>query len=256
MEKSFKSFNKRKRMLLNEIPLLFIVESSVVIIEELIFSLSIISQDCLTYGSVANAILNLDISQEVSCTMTWKLTQKKQHAIIENEHGKTLSYHPNLGIQIIEKDGFAFKDLNANGKLDAFEDWRLPLTERVEDFKKQFGLWQEDACLYYRKGRIRIPEDVFEELICFLQMEEWKAADLEGENLDFLKENHLLVVLLLMFDNDRETGREDYLLQLIVQSVELGVLENIVYSIWEAVRNYIRCFTEKESSHGLLQYSR
>ena len=34
--------------------------------------------------------------------MQWKLTHKHNHACIENKGGKTLSYDPNLGIQIIE----------------------------------------------------------------------------------------------------------------------------------------------------------
>ena len=35
------------------------------------------------------------------------------------------------------------------------------------------------------------------------------------EDLEYLKKNDLIAVLLLMFDNDRNTGKEDYLLQLI-----------------------------------------
>ena len=50
--------------------------------------------------------------------MQWKLTHRHNHECIENKGGKTLSYDPNLGIQIIEQDGFAFKDLDNNGRLD------------------------------------------------------------------------------------------------------------------------------------------
>ena len=42
---------------------------------------------------------------------------------VENKGGAT------LGVMdkdiIIEKDGYAFKDLNGNGKVDIYEDWRL-----------------------------------------------------------------------------------------------------------------------------------
>ena len=48
-----------------------------------------------------------------------------------------------------------------------------------------------------------------------------------------------LAMLLLMFDNDFDMGKEDYLLQLIVQSMDLGVLENIIYSIMEALKKYV-----------------
>ena len=54
--------------------------------------------------------------------MQWKLTHRHNHECIENKGGKTLSYDPNLGIQIIEQDGFAFKDLDNNGRLDPYED--------------------------------------------------------------------------------------------------------------------------------------
>ena len=35
--------------------------------------------------------------------------------------------------EIIEVDGEAFRDLNANGELDRYEDWRLPVEERVDE---------------------------------------------------------------------------------------------------------------------------
>ncbi len=35
--------------------------------------------------------------------------------------------------QLIEVDGHQFKDLNGNGQLDPYEDWRLPAEERVQD---------------------------------------------------------------------------------------------------------------------------
>ncbi len=35
--------------------------------------------------------------------------------------------------KILKKKGFEFKDLNKNGKLDAYEDWRLPIEKRVKN---------------------------------------------------------------------------------------------------------------------------
>ena len=173
--------------------------------------------------------------------MKWKLTHKHEHDIIENEGGKTLSYNPNLGIQIIEQDGFAFKDLNQSGELEPFEDWRLPLTKRVMDFTNRFVLWQEEDQLFYRKGRIAIPKEVYAEIRQHgEETMQLHNGDMVEEDLEYLKKNDLIAVLLLMFDNDRNTGKEDYLLQLIIHSMELGVLENIMYSIWEAVRKFLQ----------------
>ena len=41
---------------------------------------------------------------------------------------------------IIEVDGLLFKDLNSNGKLDPYEDWRLSSEERADDLVKQMNL--------------------------------------------------------------------------------------------------------------------
>ena len=172
--------------------------------------------------------------------MKWKLVHKNQHECIENEGGKTLSYNPNLGIQIIERDGFAFKDLNNNGELDPFEDWRLPLSQRVEDFCTRFHLWQEEDCLYYKKGKIVLPED-FCSMLEFYKKDEIVLAsvDVTQENTAYLKDHYIIAMLLMMFDNDYDMGKEDYLMQLMLQSMDLGLLENILYSIVEALKKYI-----------------
>jgi beta-glucosidase len=37
---------------------------------------------------------------------------------------------------LIAVDGMQFKDLNANGKLDPYEDWRLTIDERINDLAR------------------------------------------------------------------------------------------------------------------------
>ena len=41
---------------------------------------------------------------------------------------------------IIEVDGFKFKDLNNNGVLDPYEDWRLSAEERAENLVELMNL--------------------------------------------------------------------------------------------------------------------
>ena len=50
--------------------------------------------------------------------------------VTQEAGGKELGYWPDSGVKIIQVDGYAFKDLNQNGKLDAYEDWRLSFDER------------------------------------------------------------------------------------------------------------------------------
>ena len=56
---------------------------------------------------------------------------------IENEGGKTLGLSQTSGVKIIEEEGLAFKDLNQNGSLDVYEDWRKPAEERAQDLADQ-----------------------------------------------------------------------------------------------------------------------
>lgn len=46
---------------------------------------------------------------------------------------------------LIEQDGLIFKDLNGNGKLDPYEDWRLSAEERAEDLLSQMTLIEKIA---------------------------------------------------------------------------------------------------------------
>ena len=56
---------------------------------------------------------------------------------VENEGGATLGYSADSGVKILEDGGYAFKDLNKNGTLDKYEDWRLDAEERAADLAEQ-----------------------------------------------------------------------------------------------------------------------
>ncbi len=43
-------------------------------------------------------------------------------------------------VKYIYQRGYAFKDLNKNGKLDTYEDWRLPVNQRVNDLVSKMTL--------------------------------------------------------------------------------------------------------------------
>lgn len=51
--------------------------------------------------------------------------------MVTNEGGATLGYSKRSGLQLIQVDGYAFKDLNRNNMLDKFEDWRVDPYERA-----------------------------------------------------------------------------------------------------------------------------
>ncbi len=50
---------------------------------------------------------------------------------------------------IIDADGLKFKDLNSNGKLDVYEDWRQDIDARVEDLLSQMTLEEKIGSLFH-----------------------------------------------------------------------------------------------------------
>ena len=49
----------------------------------------------------------------------------------------------------LTQDGITFRDLNKNGRLDPYEDPRLPIKERVEDLLKQMTLEEKAGMLFH-----------------------------------------------------------------------------------------------------------
>lgn len=66
--------------------------------------------------------------------------------IVSCTPGKNEKSQPELGyrnVPLIETKGLQFKDLNRNGKLDNYEDWRLSSEERSRDLLSQMSLEQK-----------------------------------------------------------------------------------------------------------------
>jgi len=83
--------------------------------------------------------------------------------LVENEGGDTLGYWPGSGVSIIQVEGFAFKDMDKDGKLDGYEDWRNTTEERAADLVSQMTI-EEMAPLMAHGGwgsmvTTPIPED-------------------------------------------------------------------------------------------------
>ncbi len=77
--------------------------------------------------------------------------EKGDLSFIANQGGQTLGYSQNSGVKILTIDGFAFKDLNKNGKLDKFEDWRLSYEARTKDLATQLSIEQIAGLMLYSR---------------------------------------------------------------------------------------------------------
>lgn len=59
---------------------------------------------------------------------------------------------PELGHQsamLIQQDGLKFKDLNHDGKLNKYEDWRIPATQRADDLLKRMSLAEKAGLMMH-----------------------------------------------------------------------------------------------------------
>ena len=75
---------------------------------------------------------------------------------VANANGPTLGYSPGSGVTIITINGLHFKDLNKNGKLDKYEDWRLGVAERAKDLASKMKVEQIAGLMLY-SGHQAIP---------------------------------------------------------------------------------------------------
>ena len=59
---------------------------------------------------------------------------------------------PELGarkVEILTEGKFQFKDLNKNGQVDPYEDWRLPMQERIADLVSQMTLEEKVGLMFH-----------------------------------------------------------------------------------------------------------
>src|ERR1700743_1254922 len=90
---------------------------------------------CLASGTFGVLLLTALTAGKNASSKNWSASSVDSSGIVmvKNNGGPTLGYSTNSGVKILTVDGLAFKDLNKNGKLDKYEDWRLPVDERAKD---------------------------------------------------------------------------------------------------------------------------
>ena len=60
-----------------------------------------------------------------------------------------MGYVAQSGVKILVREGRSFKDLNKNGVLDKYEDWRLPVQERALDLSAKLSIAQIAGLMLY-----------------------------------------------------------------------------------------------------------
>ena len=93
----------------------------------------------------------LGLATLASCNgVKWTLTETEYgYNVMTQKRGQTIAYSPESGVAILTVDGYAFKDLNRNGELDVYEDWRLSAEQRAEDLAAQLTIEEIAGMMLY-----------------------------------------------------------------------------------------------------------
>ena len=164
-----------------------------------------------------------------SCnTQKWNEQECDGYRLITQKGGATLGYSPESGITILHEDGYAFKDLNRNGKLDIYEDWRQPLEQRVKNLADQLSI-EEIAGLMLYSNHQAIPANNSDQFTYSGKpyaesgAQPWELTDQQKK---FLKEDHLRHVLVTSVESPEIAARWNNALQAYVEGLEHGIPAN------------------------------
>lgn len=84
-----------------------------------------------------------------ACKNTITEQRYSQFILIQQTQGPDLGYNPQSGVSILYQDDYAFKDLNQNGEIDIYEDWRETPSKRAQDLAQQISIEQIAGLMLY-----------------------------------------------------------------------------------------------------------
>lgn len=176
-------------------------------------------------GIVASLLLGY------GCSPKWTETDKGSFKLIANEGGQTLGYSPASGVSILTVDRLAFKDLNKNGKLDPYEDWRLPVEDRAKNLASLMSVEQIAGLMLYSAhqaipsagggpfGASTYNSKPFKESGA-------QSSDLTDQQKKFLTEDNLRHVLVTTLESPVVAAQWNNNAQALVEGIGLGIPAN------------------------------
>jgi len=150
--------------------------------------------------------------------------------IVTNSKGPVLGYSADSGVKILTVGGNKFKDLNKNGKLDKYEDWRLPVDERAKDLASKMSVEQiAGLMLYSGHQSVPAPADGFRAGKyngMFYKESGAKAFDLTDQQKKFLKKDNLRHVLVTTVESPEIAAKWSNNIQAYIEGLGLGIPAN------------------------------
>lgn len=162
-----------------------------------------------------------------ACGSKWTAEEKDGFHLILNEGGQTLSYTPTSGVSILEDKAYAFKDLNRNGKLDPYEDWRLSVDERAEDLAGRLSVEQLSGLMLTATFQTIPASDGFFAVSTFngkpFAESGAEPSDLSDQQQEMFVENQVRHMTLSRLESPVVAARWNNKVQALVEGLGLGI---------------------------------
>jgi beta-glucosidase len=174
--------------------------------------------------------LLLLLGTQMEAQKKWSETPKGSFHLIENKGGQTLGYSPKSGVKILTVDGLAFKDLNKNGKLDSYEDWRKPVVERAKDLASKMTVDQIAGLMLYSRHQ-SVPAQAGGYFAGTYNGKPFpesgaKPYDLSDQQKAFLTTDNLRHVLMTSVENPTVSALWNNNVQELVEGIGMGIPAN------------------------------
>jgi beta-glucosidase len=142
----------------------------------------------------------------------------------------SLGYSTQSGVKIIYKEGLPFKDLNKNGQVDIYEDWRMNVVERAKDLASKMTVDQIAGLMLYSRHQ-NIPAH---EAGIFagtyngkpFSQSDAKVSDLSDQQIAFLTNDNLRHLLITSVKNPEAVAIWNNNVQQLVERIGLGIPTN------------------------------
>ena len=168
-------------------------------------------------------LLPLFLSLAVACGPKWETHEGDGYFYITQKGGPTLGH---TSAVILYDDGFAFKDLNRNGSVDPYEDWRLPADVRARDLASRLSI-EEIAGLMLYSSHQSIPGSAYGRgQATYAGKTNHKSWDITDQQMKFLKEDNLRAVLVTSVESPEVAARWNNEVQAFVEGLGQGIPAN------------------------------
>ena len=160
----------------------------------------------------------------------WSEIKNGTIAFVKNQGGQTLGYSTISGVKILTIDGLAFKDLNKNGQLDKYEDWRLPMEVRAKDLASKLSIDQIAGLMLYSRHQ-SIPARAGGYFAGTYKGKPYKKGETNDEvmtdqQIEFLTKDNLRHVLVTTVSSPEKAALWNNNVQALVEGIGFGIPAN------------------------------